>query len=152
VPSDLGAAGWRARWGDQRGNTLVLMPTAVLVVVLLSAIAVDAATVFLGQRRLADLAAGLATDAVAAVDEAAFYGRGDIELVRARVEVRRDAVLATVREDTSLHDVACAVETDLDVAVVSCTGRARPIFARAIPFAAESYPIRATETARAEQG
>ena len=143
---------WRVGWHREDGNTLALVPTAVLVVIVLSAIAVDAATVFLGQRRLADLAAGLATDAVAAVDEAAFYGQGEIELVRSRVESRRDAVLATVREDASLHDVACTVETDLEVATVTCTGQARPIFGRAIQFAPASHPIRATETARAEQG
>jgi len=135
----------------EAGNTLILFPTAVLVVIVLAAIAVDAAAVFLGQRRLADLAAGLATDAIAAVDEEAFYTRGDVEIVRSRVDLRRDEVLASVADDASLSGVACAVDAGLEGATVSCTGRARPIFGRALPSGVSWYDVRATETARAAQ-
>lgn len=137
--------------GSEHGNTLVLVPTAVLVLLVLAAIAVDAATVFLGQRRLADLAAGLATDAVAAVDEEAFYTRGEIDLVRSRAEQRRDAVIAAVGQDASLTGVACVLETGIEVATATCTGQAHPIFARGLPFGTGAVAIRATETARAAQ-
>jgi hypothetical protein len=50
----------------------------VLVLFLLAGIAVDAAVQFLGQRRVADLAASVAQDAVASVDVESFYGAADL--------------------------------------------------------------------------
>jgi hypothetical protein len=55
----------------------MLMPAAVLVLVILGAIAVDNAAVFLAQRELVDAAAGAANDAAAAaLEDAAFYRAG----------------------------------------------------------------------------
>lgn len=142
----------RRLWGGgEEGSTLLLMPAAVLVLVVLAGIAVDAATVFLGQQRLSHVAAGLANDAIAAVDEAAFYERGEIEVVQARVEQRRDVVLAGLAEDSSLHEVACEVTAGIEVATVACAGRAEPIFGRALPGTPGFYDLFAVETARAAQ-
>lgn len=150
MTSDADGPGGR-RGAGEAGSTLLLMPAAVLVLVVLAGIAVDAAVVFLGQQRLADIAAGLANDAVAAIDEAAFYTRGDIEVVRSRAEQRRDTVLAGLGEDDSLHAVACDVEVEPEAATVACVGRARPIFGRALPGSPGWYDLRAVERARAAQ-
>lgn len=50
----------------EAGSTLLLVPSAVLVLFLLTALAVDAAAAFLAQRELADACAGAANDAAAA--------------------------------------------------------------------------------------
>jgi len=51
---------------QDRGSTLLLVPSAVLVLFLLTALAVDGAATFLAQRELADACAGAANDAAAA--------------------------------------------------------------------------------------
>ena len=50
----------------ERGSTLLLVPSAVLILFLLTALAVDGAATFLAQRELADACAGAANDAAAA--------------------------------------------------------------------------------------
>ncbi len=59
----------------QEGSTLLLVPSAVLILFLLTALAVDGAATFLAQRELADACAGAANDAAAvALDPAQLYG------------------------------------------------------------------------------
>ena len=138
---------------DQAGSTLVLMPIAVLVLLGLAAVAVDAAVVHLGQLRLSDLAAGLARDAVAAIDERAFYEEGRIEVVGERVLRRRDARLATLVQDHGFAEVRCdEVVVVGDQATVGCTATVRPIFGIVLPGGRVPTQIRAVETARATPG
>ena len=60
---------------DERGSTLLLVPSAVLVLFLLTALAVDGAASFLAQRELADACAGAANDAATvALDPGSLYG------------------------------------------------------------------------------
>ena len=60
---------------DDRGSTLLLLPSAVLVLFLLTALAVDGAATFLAQRQLADVCAGAANDAAGvALDVDQLYG------------------------------------------------------------------------------
>ena len=62
---------------DEGGSTLLLVPSAVLVLFLLTALAVDAAASFLAQRELADACAAAANDAAAvALDPGRLYGVG----------------------------------------------------------------------------
>ena len=74
---------------DERGSTLLLVPSAVLVLFLLTALAVDGAASFLAQRELADACAGAANDAATvALDPGSLYGVGgapvqDVDLDRA---------------------------------------------------------------------
>ena len=57
------------------GSTLLLVPSAVLILFLLTALAVDGAAAFLAQRELADACAGAANDAAAvALDPERLYG------------------------------------------------------------------------------
>ncbi|HWC12598.1 MAG TPA: hypothetical protein VG455_15420 [Acidimicrobiales bacterium] len=60
---------------------LLLFPAAVLVVVVLAAIAVDSAIVFLGQREVANAVSAAANDAASAgLGNRAFYEGGRIDL------------------------------------------------------------------------
>lgn len=135
----------------QSGNTLVLFPAAVLIVFGLGALAIDAATIFLGQRRLADLAASVANDAVAAIDLAAFYqGQEDLRIDPVRASTRAEQLRSGVTQDRSLEEVACALEVDGQAVTVRCTGRARPILAPFWPVGA-TRDLTASETATGQQ-
>ncbi|MEO5679232.1 MAG: hypothetical protein ABIS47_06150 [Acidimicrobiales bacterium] len=80
---------------DQRGSTLLLVPSAVLVLFLLAGLTVDGAATFLGQRELADACAGAANDAAAAaLDPGGVYGSGGVPPV---VDPERTAALARRR-------------------------------------------------------
>lgn len=113
------------------GNTLVLMPVAVLILLGLAALVLDATTLYLGQRRLADLAAAVATDTAGAVDRERFYGATDeqLHLDVAAGQQRADALAASLGEDRTFEEVRCAVEVDELVVFVSCQGTVRPILA-----------------------
>lgn len=79
------------RW--ERGSVLLLMPAAVLAVLVLGAIAVDAAVVLLAEREASSLAAAAANDAATAADEAALRAGAGFVLDEDRA---RRVVLATV--------------------------------------------------------
>lgn len=128
---------------------MLLMPVAILVLLALAALAVDGAATYLAQRRVADLAAGMANDAVAALSEQAFYGEGRIAVEGARAERRQRQLLATVTEHASFSDVRCAVHPADGRATVTCQARVEPILGRALRR--DGIVVAATETARAER-
>jgi hypothetical protein len=138
-----------SRWQTDDGNTLVLMPVAFLVLLALAAIAVDSAAVYLGQRRVADLAAGLATDAVAAIDVRSFYEGEVVRVDHDGAARRRAQLLSTLTEDPAFHDVRCDLASAGDRVSATCEAHVRPIFGRALRRD-QGYLVRATETARAE--
>lgn len=73
--------------GRDGGSTLLLLPSAVLVLFLLTSLAVDGAATFLAQRQLADVCAGAANDAaVVALDVDQLYGTAGTTLDVARVQ------------------------------------------------------------------
>ena len=79
----------------QRGSVLMVMPAAVLIVLLLGAIAVDSAVVYLRQRQAYDVAAAAANDAAGAgFDLARAQSTGEIVYDPATVEA---LAAATVR-------------------------------------------------------
>lgn len=139
------------RWRAEQGNTFVLFPAAILVVLALGSLALDAATVFLGQRRLADLAAAVANDAVAGVSEESFYA-GDSDQLRidpARANLRAAQLVEAQPEDRALLAPSCLltlVEGGQGVRV-ECTATVRPIIAPAIPGLNPVREVRAVETA-----
>jgi Flp pilus assembly protein TadG len=146
-------------WRDPAGNTLVLFPAAVLIVFGLGAVALDTATVFLGQRRLVDVASAVANDAIAAVDVDAFFAQDDpvaaVPLDRARAEARRDQIVARQSLDRSLSQVMCTIEVLATGpparAEVTCTATVAPILAPLWPGAPRERSIRAREVALGEQ-
>lgn len=87
-----------------RGSVLMLMPAAVLIVLLLGALAVDSAIVYLRQRQAYNLAFDAANDAAGAgLDLEAARHDGEIVLDPVRVEaVAREAVAASGLDDVRL--------------------------------------------------
>jgi hypothetical protein len=146
-------------WLDEGGNTLVLVPVAVLILLGLAAVALDTATIFLGQRRLVDVASAVANDAIAAVDVGAFFAQVDTEVVpldRGRAEARRDQLVARQDQDRSLEDLSCGFIALSDGpptrAEVVCTATVRPILAPLWPGAPPARAIQAREVAVGVQG
>lgn len=140
------------RLRDQAGNTLVLFPVGVLILFGLGAVAIDSATVFLAQRRLADLSAAIANDAVSGVDIASFYGTdGTVRLDEGRGSARTGQLRTAQPQDRAFESVACTLETAGNSATVVCTGQVRPILATFLPSGG-TRSLRATETAIGVQG
>ena len=127
----------------------MLFPAAILIVLGLGALAVDSAVLFLGQRRLADLAASVANDAVAAVSTEAFYAPGgsSIELDRGRAERRAEQLVAAQPQDRSLESVSCDVAVAGLRAEVSCEATVRPLLAPMWPGLAPTQRVRARDAA-----
>ena len=111
----------------EAGSTLLLVPSAVLVLFLLAALAVDGAASFLAQRELADACAGAANDAATlALDPGDLYG-GDGPSVR---DVDLDRALAIARSRVAPlaarwhHPVEARVGTAGPEVVLSLHGQA----------------------------
>lgn len=131
----------------------MLMPAAVLVMMVLGAIAVDSARLFLAQRELADAAAAAANDAVAAsLSEDAFYrsgGRLEIDPVRA-VRIVDTAVQARAPQGLTL-DRPTVVIAGRQVCV-ELRATVEPLFARVVPGAGGARTVTARATASAVGG
>ena len=117
----------RRRWHREDGNTLALFPAAVLVMFVLTSIAVDAAVTFSAQRRVADMASGIANDAASALSDERYFTGGEIVIDPVQAQQRADAALAR-RGDADRYDVSCAVTTPGgDRVEVTCTGRVQQL-------------------------
>jgi hypothetical protein len=128
---------WRERHGEEAGTALMLMPAGVLIVLVLGALAVDSAILFLGERELADLTAAAANDAATvALLEEPFYRCGRLQLD----EDEARTVAATVTAARSSDAVSL---TEIDVMVdntasppevtVAAAGTVRLVFTPALP-------------------
>lgn len=115
-----------------RGSVLMLMPAAVLIVLLLGAIAVDSAIVYLGQRQAYNVAFDAANDAAGAGFDAGIAREsGEIVYSPDRVEaIAAEAVAASSISDLRLvstsidgDEVAVTVEIDIDHLFVQAFGR-----------------------------
>ena len=137
-----------------RGSVLMLVPAAVLVLLVLGAICVDSAVVFLAQRDLANRTAAAANDiAGLAVSDDAFYdGSGAVVLddERAGAYVRL-AFPADLPPGGFASWSADADVADAQVTVVA-EAQVRSIFARALPGAPETSVVRARSVATARSG
>ncbi len=142
------------RDASERGSVLMLMPAAVLVVVVLAAMAVDFAILFLGERELADVAAAAANDAsAAALDRDAFYDCRGLVLNAGRA---RDVATAAVTARTS--DAVRLSAVDVTVAngparpqvTVAVRGTVALVFSTALPGAATTGTVQAQAVAVAE--
>jgi hypothetical protein len=122
----------------------MLMPAAVLVVIILGAISVDAAVVFGAQRELVDSAQAAANDAAAyGIDEGAFRaGRGYV-YDASRVDDAVDRALAArgvrARRRWYVRGDRIVVELQESVAYV---------FTKAVPGAGDSTTVHARADAR----
>lgn len=136
----------------EQGNTLLLFPAAVLIVMVLGAIAVDLSIVYLGEREVANLTAAVANDAAAALDEAAFYRRGEVRIDPARA---RSVLESAVREraDPQLEIVGVPQLRLVSATELEVTIRARVplVFAAGLPGGGGLREVDATSRAVAEQ-
>lgn len=86
---------------SERGSVLMLMPAAVLVLVVLGAVAVDAAIAFMAQRELQSATAAAANDAaVAALEEARLYECGELSVAADRAATVAAAAFGARVSDT----------------------------------------------------
>ena len=137
--------------GSENGSVLILMPAAVLVLIVLGAIAVDAAVVFLGQREMADAAAAAANDAVSAgYREQSYYQDNVLCLSQARVQQIAEAAASARADSARLRRVSALrglSEDGQPQVTVLVEGTVDLIFAPAVPGAARTKPVRAQSTA-----
>jgi hypothetical protein len=141
----------------ERGSALLLMPAAVLVMVVLGAFAVDAAVVFLAEREVANLAAGIANDiAGAALDREDFYegsgGGRDVRIDPDRAREVLELSLGAYRPD-HLRDVRPLALSypAADEVAVRIGASVDYVFSSALPSAADGADVNATATAAARQ-
>jgi hypothetical protein len=142
------AAGKSSRAAGERGSVLVLVPAGFLVLILLGAMAVDAAVAFLGQRQLADTTAGAANDAAtAALANAAFYGSGNLAVdPSAAAAVVCRSFLA--QGNGELHDVTLFIAVDGPVIRVRAHAQVDAVFGRIVPgFGRRAVSAEATAAA-----
>ena len=142
---------WRDRPRDDNGSVLMLMPAAVLVVLVLGAIAVDAAVVFLGERELADLTAAAANDAATAgLAPDAFYRCGQLRVDSDRAgAVARTVSAARASDSVALTalDVSVRNDTVRPQVTVEAHGTVRLVFTPALPGQPRLRPVNARSTA-----
>ena len=142
-------------FAEERGSALMLMPAGVLIVLVLGALAVDSAILFLGERELADLSAAAANDAAtAAIVEQSFYECGRLELDDDRARAVALTVAQQRRSDAvALTSVTAVVRNDQQPPQVeiSATGTVRLIFTPAVPGRGRSRTVEARAVAVPEQ-
>lgn len=129
----------------------MLFPAALLVLLAMVTITVDAAVVHLGQRRLSDIAAAMANDAVATLDKDQYYATGDIAFDPERAVARLSAIADGLATDRELYGVRCEVLPSGARATVACTGQIRPLFSRLWADVTDRVTVTARETARAAE-
>lgn len=118
----------RHRSGD-RGSVLMLVPAGVLIVLLLGAIAVDSAIVYLEQRQAYNIAFDAANDAAGAgLDRDAVRSSGELVYDGSRVRaIAEDAVAAAEAHDLRLLDA----RPEGDGVAVTVEVRVRRLFGQA---------------------
>lgn len=138
----------------ERGSALMLVPASVLVLVVLGALAVDAAMAFLGQRALTNAAAAAANDAAAlALSDAAFYGDAGGPLVLDGGRATRaaaDAVAHARLRGVQVVDRRVAV--DGAHVCVHLVGRVRYLFSPVVPGVPRSATVHGRAVATAVRG
>ena len=137
----------------ERGSVLVLMPAAVLVFVVLGAIAVDFAVVFLAEREVSNAAAAAANDAAgAALDHGRFYADGSLRLdPGAAGTIARASVGAAGLDHLNGLDTRVSVSAAEPVVEVTVSARVGFVFAKALPGGPEDARVSASATATAEE-
>lgn len=126
------------------GSALMLMPAAVLVVVILGAISVDSAVVFMAQRDLVNGAQAAANDAVAyGLDESAFRaGRGyAYDPARVEAAVSRALLARGIHARHRWYRTGDRLVVELDTSVDH-------IFSQAVPGGRRAEEVHARADAR----
>lgn len=141
--------------GRQRGSVLLLYPTAVLILLVLGAVAVDSSIAFMAKRDLTDATAAVANDlAIEAVSNLAFYrGGGQVALSQDAIDALADdgAPTPTARVVAQLgpgyHDVTAAAHVVGRCVVVTATATTGTVFARIVPGGPRAVTVSASSAA-----
>lgn len=130
---------------------LLLLPAAVLVFLVLGGLAVDFTAAWSEERELAGAAAAAANDAASrAVDLDHLYATGELRLQpdEARLVAERSVAGAGLHR---LEATVAEVEVTGLTVRVTVRGRARHLFARAVPGGPEGVDVEASATVTAEE-
>lgn len=140
--ADRSCLGLRSRLTSARGSVLILFPAAVLVLMILAAIAVDAAVVAGSQRDLVATAEAAANDAASAVDVDELRAGGHIVLDPGAVE-------AAVARAVASTDGPVSVSWRIDGTrvEVSLTRTVEMVFSPAVPGATHRRVVSALASA-----
>ena len=143
----------RTEPGNECGSVLMLVPAAVLVLVVLGAICVDSAIVFLAQRDLANRTAAAANDIAGfAVSDGAFYEQsGAVDLDDERADAFVRLAFAPDRPPGGFLSWTADADAEGDRVIVAAEAQVRSVFARAVPGGASSTTVRARSTAVARR-
>ena len=129
----------------ERGSSLMLMPAAVLVLIVLGAIAVDQSVVYTRQRELVAAAEAAANDAAGyGLDRDAFYAHDEIALDEPRA---RAAALAALRARGLDDAVLVSLRASGDAVEVVLSTDVPYLFAKAVPGAPDDVRVRAEASA-----
>jgi Flp pilus assembly protein TadG len=131
----------------------MLMPAAVLVFLVLGALCVDFGSVYVAKRELSNAAAAAANDAATkAIDIDLYYATGKVRLLpdRAR-EVAEQSVAAKGLDHLSATVADVQVDAAGTAVIVTVRGRARYLFAQAVPNGTDGTDVTASSEAEATE-
>ena len=133
---------------------LLLVPAAVLVLLVLGAISVDSAVVFLAERDLSNRTAAAANDiAGATVADRDFYqGRGAIVLDSGTAEALTARLFSDARRPHGYEEWSATVATSGREVTVTARATVRLVFAPAIPGTRRTVEVGARSVATARGG
>jgi hypothetical protein len=134
-----------------RGSVLMLMPAAVLVFLVLGALAVDYGSVFACHRDLANAAAAAANDAATqSLDIDHFYETGELRLIAERAwEIAEQSIATRSLDRLDARVVDVRIGGDGTSVIVTVRGRARFLFAKAVPGGSDGLDVTASSEAHA---
>ena len=146
----------RPELAGERGSTLLLFPAALLIMVALAAITVDAAIAFQAQRELANATAAAANDAATlALSDEAFYKHDSIELSSTAVEAMAVGLVERVVDRGRHHALVVTASARQQGCVwtvrVTAASRVDELFGAAMPGSDGQVDVRATSTASPRQ-
>lgn len=133
----------------ERGTVLLLFPVALLVVLILAAVAVDAGQVYVRAREVQAVASSLADDSLAALDLSTLRSTGEVRLDPARVDaIAREGLARSGLPEARV--VSTDIGTDalgrLEVSVTVAM-RVDYVIAPALPGQADHVEVVRTGTA-----
>lgn len=111
---------------------MLLLPSLILVLILLSAITVDYSIAFLAKRELANAAQAAANDAASALAEAQFHATPAVAIDPARAGVRARAAIER-RANRWLQIDDPVVEVNGQQVTVRLAGTVETIFSKGVP-------------------
>lgn len=134
------------------GSVLMLVPAAVLVLLVLGAVCVDSAIVFLAQRDLANRTAAAANDIAGfAVSDDAFYDRaGTVTLDDERADAYVQLAFPADDPPGGFQSWSADADAAGGSVTVAAEAEVRSVFARAIPGTSRTTTVRARSVASVE--